>query len=108
MDGVGCEIYRSGPLKAGATYRFTVRMTVAATPVTVPLFPAPTNRYTNKDSKLDLSPKAATPNGAAQTLPVTGSRTTPILFGTGAALVVAGAGILLAFAPPPLRRRPSD
>jgi LPXTG-motif cell wall-anchored protein len=103
MDGVGCEIYRPGPLKAGATDRFTVRMKVTTAPVTVPLFLAPTNRYTNKDTKLDLTLKAApatTDDDAGPTLPVTGSRTTPILFATGGALVVAGAGILLA-----LRRR---
>ena len=49
-----------GPAEARATDRFTVRMKVTATPVTVPLFLAPTNRYTNKDSKLDLTLKAAT------------------------------------------------
>jgi LPXTG-motif cell wall-anchored protein len=105
MGDAGCELYRDGQLKAGDTDQFTVRLKVTSTPVTVELFLAPTNRYTNKDTRVDLVLKAAAQGGGGgtggnePTLPVTGSRTN-LLIGTGAGLVVLGAGLLLA-----LRRR---
>lgn len=100
MDGVGCEVYRAGPVRNGATDRFTVKLKVTATPVTVQFFLAPTNRYTNRDTSVDLTLKAAAGAGAGTgtdtdpTLPVTGART-QILLAAGGGLVVLGAGLLL-------------
>lgn len=114
MNGMGCELYRSRQLKAGATDAFTVRLTVTKAPATVTLFLAPTNRYTNKDTTVSLTLKgaAATPaattapatpppaaangagGGTAATLPLTGPGT-PLMVGSGAALVAVGAGLLL-------------
>ncbi len=125
----GCELYRTRQLAAGATDRFTVRLTVPATPVTVQLVLEPAARYTNKDTTVSLtlngaaattppaptptatttpaatSPAAAPPaaggtgGGGGTGLPVTGDRTA-VLAGSGAALVALGAGLVLS-----LRRR---
>ncbi|HEX8627926.1 MAG TPA: LPXTG cell wall anchor domain-containing protein [Catenuloplanes sp.] len=119
MNGMGCELYRARQVKAGATDAFTVRLKVTKAPATVTLFLAPTNRYTNKDTTVSLTlkgaaakptatPKAtptATPTaapaaangaggGTAGTLPVTGAGT-PLIVGSGVALVAVGAGLLL-------------
>lgn len=101
MSGVGCELYRAGTVRAGATDRFTVRLKVTGTPVTVNLLLAPTNRYTNRDTAVDLTlkPASGAGNDGTPTLPVTGSRT-PVLFAIGGGLVLLGAGMLLL-----LRRR---
>jgi LPXTG-motif cell wall-anchored protein len=123
----GCELYRTRQLAAGATDRFTIRLTVPATPVTVQLVLEPSARYTNKDTTVSLTlngaaattppaPAATTPaapaaggsgggstggsgGGYGTALPVTGDRTA-ILAGSGAALVALGAGLVLS-----LRRR---
>ncbi len=116
----GCELYRTRQLAAGATDRFTVRLTVPTTPVTVQLVLEPAGRYTNKDTTVSLTlngaaattptPATTTPapappaaggagGGYGPTLPVTGDRTAA-LAGSGAALVALGAGLVLG-----LRRR---
>jgi hypothetical protein len=55
MNGVGCEVYRSRPVRAGRTDAFTVRLAVGDVPRTVRLFLAPGNRYLNRDTSVAIN-----------------------------------------------------
>ncbi|MFG2008189.1 hypothetical protein ACGFNF_03840 [Micromonospora sp. NPDC048868] len=126
MAGKGCEIIRSGELKAGATDTVHIRLAVSERAGSIRLYLAPTNRYTNKDTSVTVpvpggtgggaptTPPAATPS-ATSTPSTTSTPTTPAGDGAGlprtgpagttyalfgAALLALGAGLLLL-----LRRR---
>ncbi|MGK5739005.1 LPXTG cell wall anchor domain-containing protein [Micromonospora sp. URMC 103] len=69
MDGVGCEILRSGPVPAGAADRFAVRLAVTGGTRTVRLNLAPTERYTNRDTSVALRLAGGEGSGAGDVTP---------------------------------------
>ncbi|MFI7605418.1 LPXTG cell wall anchor domain-containing protein [Micromonospora sp. NPDC049366] len=115
MDGVGCELLRTGPLAAGATETVRVRLAVSGGSTNVRLFLGPGNRYTNRDISVTLRLSGAAATSTAT--PPTGATGTPTPVGqstgelprtgpagltyalVGVALLAIGAGLLL------LRRR---
>ncbi|GAA1502062.1 hypothetical protein GCM10009827_013070 [Dactylosporangium maewongense] len=99
----GCEIHRTGPFAAGAQDTFTIRLSVPAKRSEVELVLTPTNRYTNKDTKVKLtvgttSATTPAPTSPAVTSPAASVSPVPALpkTGTNVGLLAVSGGLLLA------------